>query len=171
MKKIPMRSCVITKEKLPKKELIRVVRTPDGEVIIDVSGKANGRGAYLKKDIEVIKKAKSNKLLNRVLEVEVPDKIYEEYSNGTRSVKDVIDDTVAQYKWMYDRIKSEKDNMGYGRLKVNLLAPNASLDSIISNNLYENSLTPLQKLKIKKGKSTYRDLMTMYDKEFKNNFK
>ena len=99
------------------------------------------------------------------------DKIYEEYSNGTRSVKDVIDDTVAQYKWMYDRIKSEKDNMGYGRLKVNLLAPNASLDSIISNNLYENSLTPLQKLKIKKGKSTYRDLMTMYDEEFKNNFK
>jgi predicted RNA-binding protein YlxR (DUF448 family) len=70
MKKIPMRSCVITKEKLPKKELIRVVRTPDG--------KANGRGAYLKKDIEVIKKAKSNKLLNRVLEVEIPDKIYEE---------------------------------------------------------------------------------------------
>ena len=60
MKKIPMRSCVITKEKLPKKELIRVVRTPDGEVIIDVSGKANGRGAYLKKDIEVIKKAKNN---------------------------------------------------------------------------------------------------------------
>ena len=78
MKKIPMRSCVITKEKLPKKELIRVVRTPDGEVIIDVSGKANGRGAYLKKDIEVIKKAKNNKLLNRVLEVEIPDKIYEE---------------------------------------------------------------------------------------------
>lgn len=78
MKKIPMRSCVITKEKLPKKELIRVVRTPDGEVIIDVSGKANGRGAYLKKDIEVIKKTKSNKLLNRVLEVEIPDKIYEE---------------------------------------------------------------------------------------------
>ena len=49
MKKIPMRSCVITKEKLPKKELIRVVRTPDGEVIIDTVGKANGRGAYLKK--------------------------------------------------------------------------------------------------------------------------
>ena len=78
MKKIPMRSCVITKEKLPKKDLIRVVRTPDGEVIIDTVGKANGRGGYLKKDIEVIKKAKSNKLLNRVLEVEIPDKIYEE---------------------------------------------------------------------------------------------
>ena len=77
MKKIPMRSCIITKEKLPKKELIRVVRTPDGEIVIDEIGKANGRGAYLKKDIEVIKKAKNNKVLNRVLEVEVPDSIYE----------------------------------------------------------------------------------------------
>ena len=75
MKKIPMRSCIITKEKLPKKELIRVVRTPEGEIVIDE--KANGRGAYLKKDIEVIKKAKNNKVLNRVLEVEVPDSIYE----------------------------------------------------------------------------------------------
>jgi len=77
MKKIPMRSCIITKEKLPKKELIRVVRNPEGEIVIDEIGKANGRGAYLKKDIEVIKKAKNNKVLNRVLEVEVPDSIYE----------------------------------------------------------------------------------------------
>lgn len=77
MKKIPMRSCIITKEKLPKKELIRVVKTPEGEIVIDEIGKANGRGAYLKKDIEVIKKAKNNKVLNRVLEVEVPDSIYE----------------------------------------------------------------------------------------------
>ena len=77
MKKIPMRSCIITKEKLPKKELIRVVRTPEGEIVIDEIGKANGRGAYLKKDIEVIKKAKNNKVLNRVLEVEIRDSIYE----------------------------------------------------------------------------------------------
>ncbi len=77
MKKIPMRSCIITKEKLPKKELIRVVRTPEGEIVIDEIGKANGRGAYLKKDIEVIKKAKNNKVLNRILEVEIPDSIYE----------------------------------------------------------------------------------------------
>ena len=77
MKKIPMRSCIITKEKLPKKELIRVVRTPEGEIVIDEIGKSNGRGAYLKKDIEVIKKAKNNKVLNRVLEVGVPDSIYE----------------------------------------------------------------------------------------------
>ena len=78
VKKIPKRMCTGCMEMKPKKELIRVVRTPEGEVIIDTVGKANGRGAYLKKDIEVIKKAKSNKLLNRVLEVEIPDKIYEE---------------------------------------------------------------------------------------------
>ena len=77
MKKIPMRTCIITKEKLPKKELIRVVRTPEGEIVIDEIGKAHGRGAYLKKDIEVIKKAKNNKVLNRVLEVELPNSIYE----------------------------------------------------------------------------------------------
>ena len=78
MKKIPCRTCVITKEKLPKNELIRIVRTPEGNVVIDESGKTNGRGAYLKLDVNVIDKAKSSKALNRVLEVEVPDSIYEE---------------------------------------------------------------------------------------------
>lgn len=81
MKKIPMRSCVVTKEKLPKKELIRVVRTPEGTIEIDESGKLNGRGAYLKKDLEVIKKAKLSKMLNRVLETEVPDEVFEELEN------------------------------------------------------------------------------------------
>ena len=78
MKKIPCRTCVITKEKLPKNELIRIVRTPEGNVVIDESGKQNGRGAYLKLDVNVIDKAKSSKALNRVLETEVPDSIYEE---------------------------------------------------------------------------------------------
>lgn len=78
MKKIPMRSCVVTGEKLPKKELIRVVRTPEGNVIVDESGKANGRGAYLKKSVETFEKASKSKILNRKLEVEVPDSIYEE---------------------------------------------------------------------------------------------
>lgn len=78
MKKIPMRSCIVTKEKLPKKELIRIVRTPEGNVLIDELGKLNGKGAYLKKDIDVIKKCQSNKLLNRVLEVEVPDELYDD---------------------------------------------------------------------------------------------
>ena len=78
VKKIPMRTCVVTHEKLPKQELIRVVRTPEQEVIIDVNGKANGRGAYLKKDVEVFEKAKKNKVLNKQLEIEVPDEIFEQ---------------------------------------------------------------------------------------------
>lgn len=78
MKKIPMRSCVVTLEKLPKKELIRVVRTPEGNVIVDESGKANGRGAYLKKDLNTFNTAQKNKILNKKLEVEVPDSIYDE---------------------------------------------------------------------------------------------
>ncbi len=77
IKKIPMRSCIVTKEKLPKQELIRIVRTPDQEVIIDVTGKVNGRGAYLKKDLAVFEKAKKNKILDKILEIEVKDEIYE----------------------------------------------------------------------------------------------
>ena len=78
IKKIPMRTCVVTREKFPKKELTRVVRTPEGIVIVDESGKANGRGAYLKKDLAVIEKAQKSKVLNRQLETEIPDMIYEE---------------------------------------------------------------------------------------------
>lgn len=78
MKKIPMRTCVVTKEKLPKQELIRIVRTKEGNVIIDETGKANGRGAYLKKDLEVFEKARISKVLNRHLEVEVPSNIFED---------------------------------------------------------------------------------------------
>ena len=81
MKKIPMRTCVVTGEKLEKRELIRVVRTPGKDIIIDDTGKANGKGAYLKKDIDVINKAKKSKILDRKLEVEVPDSIYEELIN------------------------------------------------------------------------------------------
>lgn len=77
MKKIPLRTCVISKEKLPKQELIRIVRTPDGEVIIDETGRANGRGSYLKKDIDVIEKAYKTKALNRHLEVDIPEYIFE----------------------------------------------------------------------------------------------
>lgn len=76
-RKVPMRSCVVTKEKLPKQELVRIVRTPEGEIIIDERGKANGRGAYLKKDITVIDKAEKSKILNSRLEAEVPKEIYD----------------------------------------------------------------------------------------------
>ena len=78
MKKIPLRKCVATQEQLPKKELIRVVRTPEGEGKIDPVGKMNGRGAYLKKSLEAIELAKKKKILNRALNVEVPESIFEE---------------------------------------------------------------------------------------------
>lgn len=78
MKKIPLRKCVATQEQLPKKELIRVVRTPEKKVIVDLSGKANGRGAYLKRSIDALELAQKKKVLNRALNVEVDDKIFEE---------------------------------------------------------------------------------------------
>lgn len=80
-KKIPLRTCIVTKEKLPKQELIRVVRTPEKEIIIDETLRANGRGAYLKKDLEVFEKAKRTKALNKALEVEVPDTLFEKLKN------------------------------------------------------------------------------------------
>ena len=58
VRKIPMRTCVVTKEQLPKRELLRIVRTPDGDILVDDTGKVNGRGAYLKLDKDVFEKAK-----------------------------------------------------------------------------------------------------------------
>ena len=77
-RKIPMRTCVVTKEQCAKKDLIRVVRNNEGVVSVDTTGKAPGRGAYLKLDKEVILKAKKTKALDNKLEVTVPDEIYEE---------------------------------------------------------------------------------------------
>ena len=76
-KKIPMRRCVATGEQLPKKELLRIVRTPEGNLEVDTTGKANGRGAYLKKDISAVDTTKKNKALERSLEVKIPDEFYD----------------------------------------------------------------------------------------------
>lgn len=81
MKKIPERTCVVTKEKTLKKDLLRVVRDKEGHVSVDLTGKANGKGAYLKKDASVIEKARETKILDRVLEVNIPDSVYEEMLN------------------------------------------------------------------------------------------
>ena len=80
-KKIPLRTCIVTKEVLPKQELLRVVINKDKEVSIDLTGKQNGRGVYLKKDIEVINKAKNLKILDKKLEVEKDEKLYEDLIN------------------------------------------------------------------------------------------
>lgn len=76
-KKLPMRQCAISHERLIKKDLFRIVRTPEGEIKVDESGKANGRGVYLKKDKNIIAKAKKNKVLDKHLETMVPDEIYD----------------------------------------------------------------------------------------------
>ena len=76
-KKIPMRMCAVTREKWPKRELIRIVRTPEGKVMIDITGKANGRGIYVKKDLDVILKAQKTKILEKQLEVSIDDDVYE----------------------------------------------------------------------------------------------
>lgn len=76
MKKIPLRRCVVTKEQLPKIELLRIVKTPTGEVKVDLTGKLNGRGAYIKKDSCVIEKAKDKKILEKVLETTISLELY-----------------------------------------------------------------------------------------------
>lgn len=78
VKKVPLRSCVVTKEVLPKKSLVRVAATKEGIVSIDLNGKAPGRGAYLKLSKDVILLAKKTKALDRKLEVTVSEQIYEE---------------------------------------------------------------------------------------------
>ena len=80
-KKIPLRTCIVTKEILPKQELFRIVINKAKEVSIDLTGKQNGRGVYLKKDIAVINKAKNLKLLDKKLEIEIEEKLYEDLIN------------------------------------------------------------------------------------------
>lgn len=78
VKKVPLRTCVITHEKFPKQELLRIVRTPEGQVEIDLTGKLNGHGAYIKKDKEVIEKARKSKSLDKYLEVKITDDKYDD---------------------------------------------------------------------------------------------
>lgn len=77
-RKVPLRKCIVTNEMKPKKELIRVVRNKDGEVFVDPTGKKNGRGAYLTIDLDVINQAEQSGVLNRQLQTEIEDAIYEE---------------------------------------------------------------------------------------------
>ena len=76
-KKIPQRQCMGCRERKAKRDMIRVVRGTDGNVSLDFSGKANGRGAYICPDMECLKKARKAKALDRSLEVTIPDSVYE----------------------------------------------------------------------------------------------
>lgn len=78
-KKVPMRTCVVTREKLPKQELLRIVKFND-QVFIDETGKQNGKGCYIKKDKNVLEQARKNKAIERALEIEIEDTVYDEIS-------------------------------------------------------------------------------------------
>jgi len=77
-KKIPMRQCLGCREMKPKKELTRVVRSPEGEVTLDFKGKSPGRGAYVCANVSCVEKAVKTKALDRALEVAIPPEVFEE---------------------------------------------------------------------------------------------
>ena len=77
-RKIPLRTCVVTGEKLDKRELLRIVRDKDMNVKVDLTGKMNGRGAYIKRDLAVLEMAIKKKSLERKLECNISDEVYDE---------------------------------------------------------------------------------------------
>lgn len=88
VKKIPERKCMGCAEKFPKGELLRIVRSPEGEVSVDLAGKKNGRGVYICKNPDCFKKVRKGDKLSRSLEVKVSDEVYDkiaEYIGGGES--------------------------------------------------------------------------------------
>lgn len=77
IKKVPQRKCIVCQDRDSKRELIRIVKNKDGEIFLDPTGKANGRGAYICKCVDCLKKAVKSKALNRAFKVEVSDDVYE----------------------------------------------------------------------------------------------
>ena len=77
-KKIPLRKCVATGEMFPKKEMIRIVRSKEGEVSVDLTGKKSGRGAYVSKTKQAVEIAKKRKVLDNQLETKIPESIFDE---------------------------------------------------------------------------------------------
>lgn len=76
-KKVPLRQCLGCGEMKSKKEMLRIIRTAEGEVFLDVTGKKNGRGAYICKDAGCLEKARKKKALDRSLKIEISDEVYE----------------------------------------------------------------------------------------------
>ncbi|NLL76513.1 MAG: YlxR family protein [Clostridiales bacterium] len=76
-KKIPLRQCVGCGEMKSKKEMMRVLKTAEDEIVLDVTGKKNGRGAYVCISEECLKKARKNKGLERSFKMSIPDEVYE----------------------------------------------------------------------------------------------
>jgi predicted RNA-binding protein YlxR (DUF448 family) len=77
-RKIPMRKDIVTGEMVPKKELVRVVRTPEGQVELDPTSRANGRGAYISLDVKVAEMAKKKRTFDKVFEAKLSDEFYDD---------------------------------------------------------------------------------------------
>ena len=76
-RKIPQRMCVGCREKRDKKDLLRVVRTPEGQLVLDATGKRSGRGAYVCHDVECLKKARKSRALERAFSTAIPAEVYD----------------------------------------------------------------------------------------------
>lgn len=77
VKKIPTRQCLGCNEHKPKRELLRVVRSPEGEISLDFTGKKSGRGAYICHDVRCLKKARKSRRIEHSLECQIPDEVYD----------------------------------------------------------------------------------------------
>ncbi len=86
LRKVPMRQCVGCREMKPKKELIRVVRSPEGTVSLDLKGKLPGRGAYVCPDLECLKRARKSRALERVFSTPLPDEVWQALEDQMKEV-------------------------------------------------------------------------------------
>ena len=108
MKKVPLRRCVVTKEQLPKSELLRIVRDKEGHIFPDLTGKANGRGAYIKKDINALNLAKDKKILEGAMHalIQVPELRKNLKQNTRQIISQYFDKNIVwrELKKEYDRL-------------------------------------------------------------------
>ena len=86
-RKIPMRQCIGCSEMKSKKEMIRVLRTTEGDIVLDATGRKNGRGAYICKNMECFRKAVKNRGLERSLKTEIPASVYEELEKEMAAIE------------------------------------------------------------------------------------
>ena len=84
-KKIPLRKCLGCGEQFDKRELVRVVRSPEGEISLDLTGKKSGRGAYICKNASCLQKARKQKRIERAFECVIPDSVYEQMERELES--------------------------------------------------------------------------------------
>lgn len=84
-RKIPLRKCMGCNEKKPKKELVRVVLSPGGEVSLDLTGRKDGRGAYVCHDINCLNKARKGKRFERILDCQIPEEVYAQMEEELKS--------------------------------------------------------------------------------------